>query len=356
MRITAVEVTPLDLQLQTALTVAYGSYPVLNYALVQVVTDEGRVGLGEASPDPVVTGETQESVLAALRGAAPLWVGRDPLELEALLREAEKSMPHTPAALAALDMALYDLMGQKLGVPVYQLLGGRSRPGIALYPVIPLDEAHVMAEMSARFVGMGASVLKVKLGGDARLDLQRIQAICAAVGRGVRLRLDVNQGWENAETAIAVIRALQAYPIEWVEQPLAAADLTGMAAVTAAVDVPVMADESCHSAADVIQIARLRSASMINIKLMKCGGMLRAAKMLAAAEAAGLTCILGSMGESTIGSAAGLHFVTANPTIAACEAIGPLFITNDPASGFGVDPATLWASPSDQPGLGVKLR
>lgn len=356
MRITSLDIQPLDLTLQTALTVAYGSYPVLNYALLKIQTDDGLLGLGEASPDPEVTGETQAIVLAALHQAAPLLVGRDPCDVESLLAACRVAIPHAPAALAAIDMALYDLMGRALGAPLYQLLGGKSRPGIGLYPVIPLDEPPVMAAMSAKFAQMGADTLKVKLGSSPDFDLLRLNKIRAAVGDSVKLRLDINQGWRDAETTLTAIRALGGFNIEWIEQPVTAADLAGLAAVAAATDIPIMADESCHTPADALKIACLGAADMLNIKLMKCGGLSQAARLLAVAEAAGLPCILGSMGESSIGSAAGLHFVIAHTSIIACELIGPLFITNDPASGYPVDMETFRASPSNLPGLGVTLK
>ncbi len=356
MHITAVEVLPLDLSLTTALTVAYGSYPVLNYALLKVFTDDGRLGLGEAAPDPEVTGETQPQVIAALQRAAAFLVGRNPFDLEAILSEGFRQIPTFPAAIAAIDMALYDLMGQALGAPVYDLLGGKARPAIDLYPVIPLDTPEIMAGMSAHFAAMGATTLKVKLGSAPDLDLERLHTIRSAAGQSVALRLDINQGWRDAATALAAIDRLAGFNIDWIEQPVAAADLAGLAAVAAATEIPIMADESCHNAADVLRIACQGAADMINIKLMKCGGLYQAGKMLAVAEAAGLRCILGSMGESSIGSAAGLHFVTAHAAIEACELIGPLFISNDPAAGYAVDRTTFRALPAARPGLGVHLR
>lgn len=356
MKITSIVVEPLDLQLQTALTVAYGSYPKLNYVLLKVFTDDGLLGLGEASPDPQVTGETQAIVLTALHQAEPLLVGRDPRDVESLLAACRAVLPHAPAALAAIDMALYDLLGQSLGAPLYQLLGGKSRAAMPLYPVIPLDEPPVMAAMSAQFVGIGADTLKVKLGSSPDLDLVRLNEIRAAVGDSVKLRLDINQGWRDATTALTAIRSLAGFNIEWIEQPVVAADLSGLAAVAAATDIPIMADESCQTSADALKIACLGAADMLNIKLMKCGGLAQAARLLAVAEAAGLPCILGSMGESSIGSAAGLHFTIAHVSIIACELIGPLFITNDPASGYPVDGTTFQAAPSGRPGLGVTLK
>ena len=356
MRITKIEVSPLDLKLQAALTVAYGSYPVLNYALLKIYGEDGLIGLGEASPDTEVTGETQASVISALQEITPLLIGRDCFDIESIISLCFERIPTYPAAIAAIDMALYDLIGQSLQVPVYDLLGGKSRPAISLYPVIPLDEPQVMAGVSKQFVDMGAGTLKIKLGSDPEIDLLRLQAIQNSVGAAVKMRLDINQGWKDAATAIRTIRWLGAYNIEYIEQPVAAGDLDGLAEVTAAVELPIMADESCHNPADLMKIACRGAANMINIKLMKCGGLYQAAKMLAIAEAAGLPCILGSMAESTIASAAGVHFVIARPDVLSCECIGPLFITNDPASGFLVDMTTFRALAPEKPGLGAALK
>ena len=356
MKITSVTVEPLNLNLQSALNVAYGSYPVLEYGLIKLHTDDGLLGLGEASPDPEVTGETQAGVVAAMQRCVDLLIGCDPADMRAVLAACRQAIPDFPAALAAIDMALYDLLGKALRVPLHDLLGGQSRPAMMLYPVIPLDDPLVMAGMSKQFCGMGAQTLKVKLGSSPQEDLQRLQAIHDAVGSGVKLRLDINQGWKDAPTAIDTIGQLKPFTIEYIEQPVAAADLAGMAAVTAAVELPIMADESCHTAADVYKIAAMQAADWINIKLMKCGGITAAMDMLAVAEAAGLPCILGSMGESSIGSAAGLHLCIARNAIRDCELIGPLFITNDPAEGYPMDMATFTVRPSERPGLGVQLK
>lgn len=356
MIITQIEVSPLDLELQTALNVAYGSYPVLNYALVIIHTEGGLKGFGEASPDPEVTGETQQKVLQVLEKSTSYLIGKNPFDVAGLIRQCQDNMPSFPAAIAAIDMALYDLIGKALHTPLYNILGGKKRTPMRLYPVIPMDSPQVMAEMSQHFVKMGAGILKVKLGSDPDEDLERMLSITSAVGKNIRLRPDINQGWKEVKIAIQTIKRMAGLNIEYIEQPVAANDLDSLARVAAAVDIPIMADESCHSAADVLKIANMHAADMINIKLMKCGGIYQAQKMLAVAEAAGLPCILGSMGESSIGSAAGLHFVAANPGIKDCELIGPLFINNDPAEGYLVDPTTFEAFLLEEPGLGVRLK
>ena len=356
MRIESIQVRPMDLRLQTPLTVAYGSYPVLEYALLEIKTDTGLVGLGEASPDPEVTGETRAGVVAALESFGELLRGMDPFDVEPALALCREAAPAVPAALAAADMALRDLAGKAAALPVYRMMGGAFRRELALYPVVPMDSPVAMADLTSSFAGLGYSILKVKLGSDPDLDVRRIEAVRRAARPGTRLRLDINQGWKDAGTSLGVIRSLDRSDIDWIEQPVAAEDLDGLAEVKSGVDIPVMADESCHGPEDVLRIVRTNAADMINIKLMKCGGIGSALRMLAIAEAAGLRCILGSMGESSIGSAAGLHLGISQSWLEAFEIIGPLFITNDPARGFDVDLEGLRVRPTDLPGLGVALR
>jgi len=352
MKIVDVKIRPLNLEPVMAFTVAYGSYDVFEYATLELVTDEGLIGLGEASPDTEVTGETQSSVIRDLEAASPSLKGFDPFDMELILREMEELIPNSPSARAAVDMALYDLMGKSLGVPVYRLLGGKAREVVTAYPVVPLDTPQVMAATASQFAA-GAKTLKLKIGTTIEEDVARLTAIRAAIGGQVKLRVDVNQGWGDAKTAIAAIQALQEFDLEWVEQPVKDTDIDGMAEVCRAVDVPIMADESLHSPSDALEIIQKGAADILNIKLMKCGGIYRGLQIQALAEAAGLPCIVGSMGESSIASAAAVHLSAAKANILSCEAIGPLFVKNDPATGFLADMERMVLIPSDAPGLGV---
>ncbi len=245
------------------------------------------IGLGEAAPDVAVTGETQASDIAALQAARDVLIGKDPFDFVNILRELEALLPQAPAARAAVDMALYDLMGKALGLPVYQLLGGKMREAVIAYPVIPLDTPQIMAATASQYAA-GAKTLKLKIGTTIAEDVARLAAIRAAIGDQIKLRVDVNQGWGDANTAIAAIQALREFDLEYVEQPVRDTDIDGMAEVCRAVDVPIMADESLHSPADARQIIARQAADMFNIKLMKCGGILRALEILSLAEAAGI--------------------------------------------------------------------
>jgi L-alanine-DL-glutamate epimerase-like enolase superfamily enzyme len=353
MHIERLEVKRFSLRPPIPLTVAYGSYPTLDYVSLQVHTDNGLVGLGEASPDTEVTGETQDTCLHGLQRAESWLIGRDPFELEALLGAFEEEFFGQPSAMAALDMALYDLIGKALGVPVYRLLGGSARRVMEIYPLVPLLPPREMAELAAAFATGGYGTLKLKVGTGPDEDEERVRLVREAVGPEVRLRVDVNQGWHTAAVAIPAVERVARWKVDWIEQPVDAEDLDGLAEVTHAVKVPIMVDEGCHAPQDALAVVRRGAANIINIKLMKCGGLHRALQIAAIAEAAGLPCIVGSMGESSIGSLAGLHLYASRKCFLAGEVIGPLFVEGDIASGFEVlDGCAVLPA---KPGLGAAL-
>ncbi len=354
MKIASVRVEDLDLVPFVPLVVSYGTFETLDYVLLTVTADDGTVGYGEGAVDFDVTGETRDDVKKALSALADGLSGADPFDIETIMAFAVEAAPDAPTAWAALDMALYDLMGKALGVPAYRLLGGRTRDAIAFYPVIPLDEPEVMAGYADGFYRGGFRDIKVKIGTDPEEDERRVRLISAAAP-DTRLLLDVNQGWKDAPTAIAALDRIRDCPIRWVEQPVAAKDLAGLAEVRKHSPFPIMVDEGCLSPEDALKVVSLSAADIINIKLMKSGGLLRATKIYAIAEAAGLPTIVGSMLESSLGSAAGMHLVASKPGILACEAIGPAFLKKDIASGFTVDFDRRVIPVPEGPGMGVKM-
>jgi L-Ala-D/L-Glu epimerase len=355
MKIASVLIDDLDLVPVVPLVVSYGTFDTLDYVLLTLTADDGTVGYGEGAVDFDVTGETRQDVKAALSTLSADLMGADPFDIEAIMGHAEKASPASPTAWAALDMALFDLMGKSLGVPVYRLLGGMSKRSIGFYPVIPLDDPVVMAGYADGFYRGGFREIKVKIGTNPDEDAERVRLISAAAP-GTRLLLDVNQGWKNAPTAVAALERLRAYPIRWVEQPTAARDMAALAEVKRHSPFPIMVDEGCLSPEDALAVVSLKAADIINIKLMKSGGLLRATKIYAIAEAAGLPTIVGSMLESSLGSAAGMQLVAAKPGIIACEAIGPAFLKRDIADGFTVDFEKRIIPVPEGPGMGVRMR
>ncbi len=354
MRIKETKILDLDLVPVVPLVVSYGTFEVLDYVLLVLRADDGTIGYGEGAVDTDVTGETRKDVQRALRAVCNRLDGRDPFDIEAIMAEAEKIAPSSPTAWAALDMALFDLMGKALNVPAYRLLGGRTRGSIGFYPVIPLDDPEVMAGYADGFHRGGFREIKVKIGTVPDEDFERVRLISVAAP-DTRLLLDVNQGWKDAPTAIRALDRLRDFPVRWVEQPTRADDLAALAEVRRHSPFPIMVDEGCLSPEDALSVVSLEAADIINIKLMKAGGLLRATKIYAIAEAAGLPTIVGSMLESSLGSAAGMHLAAAKPGIIACEAIGPAFLRKDIASGFTVDFERRIIPVPEGPGMGVQM-
>ena len=353
MHIESLEVKRFSLYPPVSFDVAYGSFPTFDYVSLIVRADNGHIGLGEAAPDTLVTGETQDSCWQTLQRAEAWLIGRDPFEVEAILAAFEEESFGQPAAMAALDMALHDLIGKTLGVPVYRLLGGSARRKMEVYPVVPLRPPQEMAMVATMFVQAGYGGLNLKVGTGPDEDEERVRAVREAVGPHVRLRVDVSQGWHTAEVAIPAIQRMAQWNVDWVEQPVDADDLEGLTQVTHAVKVPIMADEGCQTPQDALAVVNRGAANLINVKLMKCGGLYRAAQITAIAGAAGVPCVLGSMVESTVASLAGLHLYAASRSFISGEVMGPLFVHGDIARGFQMEGNR--AVLTEEPGLGAEL-
>ena len=332
MRITAVTTIPVRMPLSHAPYVTEGAgtknewgrltrffpkrpEPILEYVIVQIETDEGVSGVGEAPVDIVFFGETLEQVQTAVEDyLGPQLVGRDPFEREALLHLVD--YPGNNCAKSALDMALHDLVGRALGTPVYNLLGGASGKSIPVAIEVAGGPPDDMANRCLEMIAKGVKAFKPKIGGIPTQDLERLQAIREAVGPAISLRADANQGYTVKE-AILLCRLAEKHDIglELLEQPVARWDLEGLAEVRRAVDTPIEADESCCTLHDAMQIVRHHAADVLNIKPGKCGGLFRAKKIAAVAEAAGLKCVVGTAFGLGMERAAKLHLAASTVSI-----------------------------------------
>lgn len=281
--------------------------------VVEIELADGQIGIGAASENPAVTGETVESIAAIVSGpAADAVTGTGaPTSLAGLSRAVESCAEGNANAKAAVDTALHDVHARALGVPLVELLGGSADTTLLNDMTLSLDAPDVMARHAADAAASGFTRLKVKLGNDPAHDLERLRAVCDAAPEA-RLRLDANQGW-NVKDAIAVIRRIEdgALPVDFVEQPVPKWDLGGLAAVTRAVGLPVMADESLAGPHDALELAGRGCADLFNIKLAKCGGIRRARQIADIAEAAGIGCMVGAMMEPRIAVTASAHVAAA---------------------------------------------
>lgn len=354
MRIKSVKVSAIRLPLKHPFAIAYETYHDMPSIIVKIETDDGLIGYGEAVPDQHVTGETWESTYAVLtKYLAPLVIGENPFHIERIHNRMAETLYGVPTAKTAIDIACYDLMGKVANQPVYNLLGGRYYSSLTIPYVIGIQEPEEMARDALMAVEQGYTSLKIKVGTDRTKDVQRIRAVRKAVGDHVQLRVDVNQGWSNRATSLFVLKQVEDCGIDWIEQPVKANDITGLAEVRRYTTMPVMADEGLHGDKEMREIIAKQAADIINIKLMKCGGIYPALKLVAQAEMAGMGCIIGSMIESSVGTAAGAHLAIAKKNIIANEMGGPLIFSQDVAK---LDYQGNRLHLNEKPGLGIEVR
>lgn len=320
--------------------------------LVRVYTDDGHVGVGSGTAIGFYLALTGGGLIDGLATLTPLLVGRSPFDLELIHGEMDRLLKGHTACKAALDIALHDLMGQIAGRPVYDLLGGRSQTTplpttcFALY----VDEPEKMAAEVQRFYGEGFRAFELKMN-DPRLDVARIRTIREAVGEDVTLIADANGNWD-VKGAIRTIRQLERYDVI-VEEPCTG--VTALEEVRRAVDVPIVADETCHTLSDAAEIVRRRAADLLSIKLMKCGGLHPARKMAALAESAGLGYrVDGVRGETRVSNTATAHLATALRFPVAPGFMQHRRLRDDVVTKGGLTFEAGCVSVPDAPGLGLE--
>ena len=341
---------PLKKPFKTALRVVYSAEDLI----VKVIADTGEVGFGNSSPSVVITGDSQESALVAIRDTlGPRLIGQDVENLEGIAHLLDTGMIHNSSPKAALDIAVHDLFGQRFGLPLHQLFGG-SRSSLETDLTISLNLPDDMVRDALEAVADGFTVLKLKVGNDPALDLQRVQAIRAAVGDGIKMRLDANQGW-TPKQAVRTIQQLEAegLNIELIEQPVKAHDVDGLKYVTDHVDTDIMADESVFGPRDVFKLLAMRACDCINIKLMKAGGLYPAVKMANLAETRGIECMMGCMLESKVGITAASCLAAGKKIITRADLDTAMLLAQDPVLG-GVSFTKNQLCLSDAPGLGIR--
>lgn len=354
MKIVNLEAWPVTMRLSEPYRIAYETVESTTNVFVRVGTDAGITGFGCAAPDPEVTGETAESVLAAFREIIePASRGADALRSAFLLETLRSDLAAHPSAAAAFDMALYDLLGQTAGLPVWKLLGG-YRDSILTSITIGILPERETVERAQEWVRRGARSLKLKGGLDAESDVARVIRVREAVGEAIELRFDANQGF-TVEQAVRFVQQTRQCRVELLEQPTPKSEPALLARVTRQVHLPVMADESLMTLRDAFHLARDDLVDMVNVKLMKVGGIAEALQINAVARAARLEVMVGCMDESALSIAAGLAFALARRNVEYADLDGHLSLESDPAAdAVRLIDGVLY--PREEPGFGVEVQ
>ncbi len=355
MKITAIQLGMLRVPLKTPFKTALRTVETVEDVVVLIHTDSGHTGYGEAPATAPITGDTHGSIVAAIEHfIKPRLIGEDIADLNRLTGLIQGALERNTSAKAAVEIAVYDLWAQLYGAPLYRLLGGGD-PVLTTDITISVDYIDKMVADSLSALERGFESLKIKVGKDIGLDIERVKAIHAAVEGRALLRLDANQGW-TPKQAVHAMRTLEeaGVALELLEQPVKAADIDGLKYVTERVNTPVMADESVFAPAQVLDLIQRRAADIINIKLMKTGGLSNAIRIADIAALYGVPCMIGCMIESSISVAAAVHLAVAKADIITkVDLDGPSLGRFNPVEG-GVNFNESEITIGDAPGLGIR--
>ncbi len=334
MKIAAIEWGRVSIPLRTPFKTALRTVDSVEDIIVKITADTGEEGFGEAPPTGVITGDTAEAICGALKHhLAPSLLGWDMDDFEGACRRVQTALVHNTSAKAAVDMALWDLYGKRYGMPVFRMLGG-GKTHIVSDITVSVNPPEEMARDAKIAVERGFDCIKVKVGVNPALDVERLAAIRAAVPPETVLRIDANQAWTPKE-AVRILNGMQekGLEIELVEQPVKAHDLEGLKYVTERSFVPVLADEAVFGPEDALKILQTRAADLINIKLMKCGGITNALKIVTLAELFGVECMIGCMLEGPVAVNAAAHLACAKSVITKVDLDGPMLCASNPVHG-----------------------
>jgi muconate cycloisomerase len=355
-RIESVEAIGVRVPKTRPFVTSLGLSDASEYGIVVVRTDTGVLGLGEISMiwhgNGIGLCATVNDVLG------PAVVGLDPFQINAFHSIAAERLAfgrHSKAAIAAVEMALYDIQGKALGQPVYNLIGGLVRDRVELSMSIPMDTVAESVRTAAAYVERGFTTVKVKVGRDAEHDVAVVAALRQELGAGLKIRVDANMGWRHVKEALAVIEALTPHGILSVEQPLPPGDLAGLAELRRRCAVPIMVDESVWGPDDAWRVIEAGAADLINIYVSESGGLQPARQIAELAGLAGVGVVIGSMPEFGIGTAAQAHLAVSLPELShPSDVAGYLYQGDD----LVVAPPPIeagYALTPPGPGLGVEL-
>ena len=354
MRIARIEPMIVEVPLREPVRGVHGVTSLQRSLLVHAVTDEGVEGWGDVDPTPGYTLESVDDIHAAVCRLAPALLGAEAFNIHRALHLMDEKSGGDYEAKAAVEMALLDLKGRALGIPVHSLLGGRLVDEVLLNAWIGAVPPAQAAREAADWLARGFTTAKIKIAGPGPEGIERVAAVRAAVGGRMALRVDFNESLAPGD-AVPFIQALVPYDLVLVEQPVHRDRIDALAEIRRKIAIPLMADESVTSAGSLIEIIRREAADIVKVKAMKQGGLMRTRSMIDCAAAAGLRVVIGhgfGLALSTLAEAA--LAATSPAVLPGCEAVGPLKMSADVVTepldlGHGVLKLT------DVPGLGASV-
>jgi len=329
--------------------IATGTSKEITNVIVRIRSEE-LVGWGAASPN-TVTGETTETIERFLIDGRRSLVGVDPLDLPGIHRSMNSPSGVNATAMAGVDIAIHDLIGKIYNSPVFSLLG-QQKASMETSMTIGISDLKSTIARSKKSVESGFRILKLKVGLDLEKDIRRIREVRRAVGDEVRFRIDCNQGY-SVKMAERLVNELEPLSIEFIEQPVPADDWEGLRDLTRMSSIPIMADEAVKTPTDAERLAEGRYADMLNVKLMKCGGIYPAMKIADICDEAGIKIMIGCMAECQASIAAGLHFALSREVVEYADLDSHLSLSNDPTKAVDCLEGRLY--PHKGPGLGLEV-
>ncbi|MFX1313439.1 MAG: mandelate racemase/muconate lactonizing enzyme family protein [Promethearchaeota archaeon] len=329
LKITTIEIFKLNIPLKFPFKISLGTSYESNNILVRINTNKDIYGLGEACSSSRITGDTQLTSYEAGKHIAKAIKDKDPLALEARMRDIDQAIKRNSQIKSAYNLALYDIIGKNTELPLYKVLGGEKRDIFTDFSIGIQDDIISAVKKVKEVMDMGFSTIKLKVGLDKDLDIGLVKTIRENISKTISIRVDANQGWDFP-TAVQVLKAMEPYNLEYAEQPLPFWDYENMVRLRKTGLAPICADESVFNHHDAFRLASMGACDYLNIKLGKSGGISTALKINAIALSCGIKCMIGCFGESRLGLSAGAHLVSACPNIVFVDLDAALMHAEDP--------------------------
>jgi L-alanine-DL-glutamate epimerase-like enolase superfamily enzyme len=354
MTIRQIEIYKSPIKLKEPFVISLGPVYSADNVVVVVRTNNGVTGFGECSPFMTINGESMDTCFIVGQYLAKGLIGKDPLDIDACSVIMNKIIYGNSSIKSAFDIALYDIASKNANLPLYSFLGGKNNKKLITDYTVSIGDPQKMAADAVKIKNNGFQIIKVKLGHTGITDVERIKLIRNAIGPDISLRVDANQGWSTKE-AIETLQALNAYKIEFCEEPVPRWNYMDLPYIRKMSPVPIMADESCCDHHDAKRLIDINACDMFNVKLGKSSGLFYALKIVAIAEMAGIKIQIGGFLESRLGFTASAHLALVSENIICCDFDTPLMFTDDPVvDGITYAPDGV-ITITEVPGLGASF-